>query len=66
MRLVNCSLLWDVSLLNIRNIGRSVAHSDANSTSRNVESPFVDNGLLVYDWRLEGPLEAGVLGAHCW
>ena len=45
MRLVNRSLQWGVSLLKVRNIIRSIAHSDANSTGRNVEPPLVDNGL---------------------
>lgn len=39
-------------------------NSDANSTSKNVESPLVDNGLVkvisrLCDWRLEVPIEAG-------
>jgi hypothetical protein len=37
------------------------SNSDANSTSKNAESPLVDNGLVkvisrLCDWRLEAPI----------
>lgn len=40
MRSVNCSLQWSVSLLNIRDVVRSIAISRANSTSMNVKTPL--------------------------
>jgi hypothetical protein len=71
MRLINCSppVQWSVSVINIRNIVRSTAHSDANSTSGSVKTAFVDKGLVKVIScciRLKGPLwsrKPGVLGA---